>query len=176
MAVPIGDSRQARQVIMNPKPKANVGSQTARNRYVRTRDDHSRELAEDYVELIDDLINESGEARAVDIAHRLGVSNVTVTKAISRLKREGLVTTQPYRAIFLTEAGQQLADESRRRHQMVLEFLLALGVPKKHAELDAEGIEHHLSPATLECMRKFVRRRKGDKIKPSSNKKKRNQS
>jgi len=127
------------------------------HRFHRTRADHARELAEDYVELIDDLIAKTGEARAVDIAARLGVSQVTVAKSVARLKREGLVTSEPYRAIFLTEQGKRLADECGERHRLVLEFLLALGVPPGDAATDAEGIEHHLSPATYEAMRRFIK-------------------
>ena len=126
-------------------------------RYKRTRSDHALELAEDYVELIDDLIRETGEARAVEIARRLGVSTVTVTNTVSRLKRNGLVTSEPYRAVFLTKEGKRLADAARKRHKLVLDFLIALGVPPADAELDAEGIEHHLSPATLTTMRKFLK-------------------
>ncbi len=127
----------------------------------RTRADHARELAEDYVELIDDLINEKNEARAVDIARHLGVTHVTVTNAINRLKREGLVTSEPYRSVFLTDKGRKLAAEARKRHTLVLEFLLALGVPDHDAETDAEGIEHHLSPSTLAAMRAFLDQRTG---------------
>lgn len=130
---------------------------TARG-FQRTRDDHARELAEDYVELIDDLIAQAGEARAVDIADKLGVSHVTVTKTIGRLKRDGLVTAQPYRSIFLTPAGKRLAERARKRHALVLDFLLKLGVPKKDAKADAEGIEHHISTATLNAMKRFCQR------------------
>jgi DtxR family transcriptional regulator, manganese transport regulator len=126
----------------------------------RTRSDHAAEIAEDYVELIDDLIAETGEARAVDLARRLGVTQVTVTKTIERLKREDLVTSEPYRSIFLTSRGSKLAREVRERHKTVLEFLRALGVPAKDAELDAEGIEHHISPATLAAMRRHLRSKK----------------
>lgn len=126
--------------------------------YQRTRADHARELAEDYVELIDDLVAETGEARAVDVADRLGVSHVTVTKTLGRLKRDGLVTAQPYRSIFLTPAGKKLAEQARKRHALVLAFLLKLGVPKKDAAADAEGIEHHISPATLNAMKRFCQR------------------
>lgn len=127
--------------------------------YKRTRSDHARELAEDYVELIDDLIRDSGEARAVEIARRLGVSTVTVTNTIGRLKRNGLVTSEPYRAIFLTREGKRLADAARRRHKLVLDFLMAIGVPAADAEVDAEGIEHHLSLPTLTAIRKFLAQR-----------------
>jgi DtxR family transcriptional regulator, manganese transport regulator len=127
------------------------------NRYRRTREDHSRENAEDYVELIDTLIKETGEARAVDLAERMGISHVTVGKTVQRLQREGLVTTQPYRSIFLTEEGKTMAEESRQRHELVVAFLVALGVPSEVAETDAEGIEHHVSEATLDAMRNFIR-------------------
>lgn len=128
----------------------------AANRFARTREDHSRETAEDYVELIASLIEEKGEARSVDLAERLGISPVTVGKTIQRLVREGYVAQQKYRSIFLTESGQKLAKASRERHWLVLDFLLRLGVPEDVAEADAEGIEHHVSSATLEAMRAFV--------------------
>jgi DtxR family manganese transport transcriptional regulator len=126
------------------------------NPYQRTRDDHSRERAEDYVELIDDLIRETGEARATDLAARLGISHVTVSKTVRRLVRDGYVTVQPYRSIFLTDEGQAMADASRARHALVLAFLVKLGVPPDVAEIDAEGIEHHVSSETLEMMARFL--------------------
>lgn len=131
-----------------------VANQAARFR--RTRTDHARELAEDYVELIAQLIKAHGEARTVEIARCLGVSHVTVTKTIARLHKEGLVQTKPYRAIFLTEAGRALAEKAAERHDLVVRFLLKVGVSAKDAEVDAEGIEHHLSEATLAAIRRFV--------------------
>ena len=129
------------------------------NPFVRVREDHATELAEDYLEMIEDLIEEKGEARAVDIAAQMGVRHVTVTKAVGRLQRDGLVTSEPYRAIFLTESGRRIARKARARHQRVLEFLIALGVDRATAESDAEGIEHHLSPATLTAMQRFLEER-----------------
>jgi DtxR family transcriptional regulator, manganese transport regulator len=126
------------------------------NRFQRTREDHSRERAEDYVELIDALIREKGEARAVDLAERLGISHVSVSRTIQRLKREGFVTMEPYRSIFLTESGTALARQAHERHALVLRFLVALGVPDDVADTDAEGIEHHVSEQTLEAMRRFL--------------------
>ena len=126
------------------------------NRFQRTREDHSRERAEDYVELIDALIREKGEARAVDLAERLGISHVSVSRTIQRLKREGFVTMEPYRSIFLTESGTALARQAHERNALVLRFLVALGVPDDVADTDAEGIEHHVSEQTLEAMRRFL--------------------
>ncbi|MCC7292758.1 MAG: manganese-binding transcriptional regulator MntR [Phycisphaerales bacterium] len=127
-----------------------------RDRFARTREDHASETAQDYVELIDELHREHGEARLVDIAARLGVTHVTAGRTIARLQREGLVTARKYRAIFLTDAGRALAEQSRRRHEVVLRFLLAIGVPEGAAHLDAEGIEHHTSAETLAAMERFL--------------------
>lgn len=126
--------------------------------FQRTRADHATELAEDYVELIAELIAETGEARTVDIASRLGVTHVTVTNTVNRLKRDGLVTSEPYRSIFLTDKGRQLALAARERHDLVVDFLIALGVPAADAEIDAEGIEHHISDSTIAAMKRLVDR------------------
>ena len=115
----------------------------------RTRAAHAQEVAQDYVEAIADLIAASGEARAIDLARRLGVTHVTVSHTIRRLQRAGLVTAQPYRSIFLTVAGRKLSEESRRRHEIVVAFLRSLGVSDGAAQADAEGIEHHVSAETL---------------------------
>jgi len=128
----------------------------ATNAFARVREDHATELAEDYLELIEDLIKHSGEARAVDIAAAMGVRQVTVTKAIGRLKRDGLVTAAPYRSIFLTDKGRQIAERARERHRTVLKFLVALGVDPDVAKIDAEGIEHHLSTDTFSAMQRFI--------------------
>ena len=129
------------------------------NRFQRTRDDHSRERAEDYVELIDALTIEKGEARTVDMADRLGISHVSVSRTLQRLKRDGFVTMEPYRSIFLTDRGKALALAARERLALVLQFLTILGVPADVAEIDTEGIEHHVSDETLAAMRRFVNRR-----------------
>jgi DtxR family manganese transport transcriptional regulator len=125
--------------------------------HARTRKAHASELAEDYAETIADLIAESGEARVVDIARRIGVSHVTVVRTVARLQRDGLVTAKPYRAIFLTDSGEKLAAKSRERHRVVVDFLLSLGVPPAVAHADAEGIEHHVSPQTLAAFEKFTK-------------------
>lgn len=130
------------------------------NPFRRTRLDHQTETAEDYVELIDELIETRGEARVVDLAERLGVSSVTVAQTIQRLSRDGLVSSEPYRSIYLTEKGAALAEEMRHRHETVEEFLLALGVPEDIAKTDTEGIEHHVSGETLRAMRRFIESKK----------------
>ena len=104
-------------------------------------------MLEDYTELIADLIAANGEARTTDIARRLGVAHPTASKTIARLKREGLARAQPYRGIFLTEAGAAMAKSARQRHRLVVDLLVAVGTPREAAEADAEGIEHYVSAA-----------------------------
>ena len=129
------------------KPAASVSDSAAK--FDRIRRAHQSEVAEDYVEMISDLIEETGEARTVDLAARFGVTSPTVNAIVRRLQRENLVETRPYRSIFLTEAGKALAESSRARHQIVRDFLVTIGVPKSIAEEDAEGVEHHVSEETL---------------------------
>ena len=130
---------------------------TQARRFGKARSAQSTALLEDYVELIADLLADAGEARPTDIARRLGVSHATAIKTISRLKREGLATARPYRGVFLTESGEELAVRVRTRHRLVVDVLLALGVPVEAAEADAEGIEHHVSETTLKAFARFLR-------------------
>ena len=132
---------------------------TQARRFGKARSAQSSALAEDYVELISDLLAGGGEARPTDIARRLGVSHATAIKTIGRLNREGLVSTRPYRGVFLTEAGEALALRVRARHRVVVDLLLAVGVPPEAAEQDAEGIEHHVSDTTLGAFVAFLQRR-----------------
>jgi DtxR family manganese transport transcriptional regulator len=125
----------------------------------QTRREHASEIAEDYVEAIADLSATLGEARVVDLAHRLGVTHVTVNRTLARLQRDGFVIARPYRAIFLTDRGRTLAVQCQQRHTTVVAFLRSIGIPEKTAELDAEGIEHHVSPETLSAFERHLRKR-----------------
>jgi DtxR family manganese transport transcriptional regulator len=127
--------------------------------FQRSRRDRAGEIAQDYVEAIADLSADVGEARVTDLARRLGVTHVTVNRTLARLRQAGYVNTKPYRAIFLTDAGRKLAVESKQRHETVVAFLQSLGISKKAAELDAEGIEHHVSPETLAAFERRLKKR-----------------
>jgi DtxR family manganese transport transcriptional regulator len=119
------------------------------------------ETAEDYVEAIADIIASHGECRVTDLAARFGVSHVTVSRTIGRLadRRRGpaLVQSEPYRPIELTAAGRRLAAAAKSRHETCVQFLVALGLDRRTAEIDAEGIEHHVSPRTLRLFARFTR-------------------
>ncbi len=136
---------------------------TQARRFGKTRSAQSTAVMEDYVEMIADLLASSGEARPTDLARRFGVSHATAIKTVARLKREGLAVSKPYRGVFLTDAGHALAESCRIRHRLVVDVLLAMGVPPEAAEADAEGIEHHVSDVSLLAFSRFLDRRPDDK-------------
>lgn len=134
----------------SPRPAKTEGRRKPQAEYLtQTRREHAHEIAEDYVEAIADLVAETGEARVVDLAKRLGVTHVTVNRTVARLQKSGYLTSQPYRAIFLTATGRDLAATCKSRHETVVAFLRSLGISERAAEMDAEGIEHHVGPETL---------------------------
>ncbi|WP_338662401.1 manganese-binding transcriptional regulator MntR [Pararoseomonas sp. SCSIO 73927] len=138
-----------------PAEMPEEGAQAAR--HASARAGRASAVLEDYVELIDDLLETEGEARPTDLARRLGVSHATAIKSISRLKALGLAQSKPYRSVFLTPDGHALARKVRVRHRVVVDLLKAVGVPPEVAESDAEGLEHHVSDATLEAFAAFLR-------------------
>ena len=142
-------------------PRAAFKTDTASVRqaesFRRSRRDRALEIVQDYVEAIAELAVECGEVRVVDLARRMGVTHVTVNHTITRLQAAGYVSMEPYQAIYLTGPGQKLARECKQRHETVVAFLRSIGVPEKVAELDAEGIEHHVSPRTLAAFRAALR-------------------
>lgn len=124
--------------------------------FIATRNHHLSELAEDYVEIISDLISLKGEARICDIAEHLGVTHVTVIRAINRLKKNGYVLSGQNQPVVLTEEGMKLAIFSKERHVFLLKYLMALGVPDSVATIDVEGMEHHVSQATMKAFQKHL--------------------
>jgi len=111
---------------------------------------------EDYLEVIYDLIQTKGYARAVDIAERLGVKTPSVTGMIQKLDGMGLVVYERYRGLTLTDKGEKMAKFTQRKHVLISKFLRLLGIEEKTANEDAEGIEHHVHRETLNRIERFV--------------------
>lgn len=111
---------------------------------------------EDYLERILELINTKGYARVVDIAERLNISQASVTNMVQRLDAEGLLHYEKYRGLILTATGEELARNITHRHAVLTEFLHQLGVDEDTAYHDVEGMEHHVSPATLRAIENLV--------------------
>jgi len=112
----------------------------------------SSSAAEDYLERIQELIEAKGYARVVDIAASLGISQASVTNMVKRLDAEGFVLYEKYRGLVLTPEGERIAKEIARRHRILTDFLSQLGVSSEVVDRDVEGMEHHLSPASMEAI------------------------
>ena len=115
---------------------------------------------EDYLEVIYELVQFKGYATSIDLSEHLHVSRPSVTKMMQRLHSAGLAEYQKYRGIRLTASGFDSAKDIHERHGMVSEFLKMIGVEEHIANLDAEGIEHHLHTETLRQLKEFVDRSK----------------
>ena len=111
---------------------------------------------EDYLEKIYELMHEKGYARVSDIASSLDVQPSSVTKMLQKLDENHYVTYEKYRGILLTGRGQRLGKLMKERHHMLEEFLRMLGVSEETIHKDVEGIEHHVSPHTLQCLQALV--------------------
>jgi Mn-dependent DtxR family transcriptional regulator len=112
----------------------------------------SSAAVEDYLERILELINTKGYARVVDIAESLKISQASVTNMVQRLDAEGLLKYEKYRGLALTTAGEELALNITRRHQLLTDFLKLLGLDDEVIYHDVEGMEHHISPPTLRAI------------------------
>jgi len=112
----------------------------------------SSAAVEDYLERILELINLKGYARVVDIATALKISQASVTNMVQRLDGDGLLKYEKYRGLVLTTAGETLARNIARRHQLLTDFLKLLGLDDRVIYHDVEGMEHHISPATLRAI------------------------
>jgi Mn-dependent DtxR family transcriptional regulator len=107
---------------------------------------------EDYLERILGLINTKGYARVVDIAQALDISQASVTNMVQRMDAEGLLKYEKYRGLVLTTAGETLARNITRRHELLTDFLKLLGLDDEVIYRDVEGMEHHISPSTVRAI------------------------
>ena len=112
--------------------------------------------AEDYLERIHELIETKGYARVSDIATLLGITRPTVSIMVQRLSRDGYLAYEKYRGLTLTAKGTEVARRIQTRHVLLTEFLGLLGLDRAVVSRDVEGIEHHVSPETLEKLECLV--------------------
>jgi len=108
--------------------------------------------AEDYLERIHELIEEKGYARVVDIASSLEVKQASVTSMVQKLGELGYLNYEKYRGLILTDKGRAVASKIQKRHETLSRFFSLFGLDSKTQQHDIEGIEHHLSPDTLDVL------------------------
>ena len=120
---------------------------------------------EDYLEVIYELIQQKGYATAIEISEYLNVSCPSVTKMVQRLYESKYLHYEKYRGISLTEEGISIAKNVSDKHGLLAEFFKMIGVDKDIANIDAEGIEHHLHPVTLKKLQTFINTVKDNSVK-----------
>jgi len=108
--------------------------------------------AEDYLERIHELIEQKGYARVVDIASSLKVREASVTSMVQKLDELGFLKYEKYRGLILTDKGREVARKIQGRHETLARFFSLFGLDAETQGQDIEGIEHHLSPATVEML------------------------
>ena len=113
-----------------------------------------------YLETIFVLSKEKGAVRSVDIAEHMQFSKPSVSRAVSHLKQEGYITVDEHGHISLTETGLAQSQKIYERHTVLSQALMLLGVDKETAAEDACRIEHVISDATLEAIKKHLHKMK----------------
>jgi Mn-dependent DtxR family transcriptional regulator len=157
-------------LLENLKARLNEGNDHSENRLKLIRDAHNVKLKiiheqhtdrmEDYLEVIYELIKKKGYATQTDISESLNVSLPSVSKMLQRLDESKYLKYEKYRGINLTEVGIEVAENIHEKHGLLSEFFKMIGVDEDIANIDAEGIEHHLHPQTLKKLREFIRNHK----------------
>jgi len=115
------------------------------------------QTAEDYLERIHELIEQKGYARVVDIASSLKVKQASVTSMVQKLAEAGYLKYEKYRGLILTEQGRGVAREIQSRHETLSRFFSLFGLDPETQRQDIEGIEHHLSPDTVQILSDLAR-------------------
>ncbi len=109
--------------------------------------------AEDYLERILELVQETGQARVVDIANSLKIRQASVTNMVKKLCEMGFVEHEKYkRGLVLTKEGREVAERIQRRHATLSRFFSLLELDGETQQRDIEGIEHHLSRDTVRSL------------------------
>ncbi len=119
-----------------------------------------QESGEMYLETIYVLSQDHPNVRAVDIGEELGYSRPSVSRAMHVLKDEGLVKTDDYGFVVLTEAGKVLAKRIYERHTVLTQALLSLGVDEKIASEDACRLEHYISDESFDAVKAHMAKKK----------------
>ena len=152
------------------KARLDEGNDDSENRLTLIRNAHNvkektiheqhTDRMEDYLEVIYELIKEKGYATQTDISESLNVSLPGVSKMLQRLDESKYVKYEKYRGINLTHEGIEVAENIHEKHGLLSELFKMIGVDEDIANIDAEGIEHHLHPQTLKKLREFIRNHK----------------
>ena len=113
-----------------------------------------------YLEAIFVLLEKKEKIRAIDVGSYLGYTKPSVSRAVGILKKGGFIVIDSGGYIALTESGRQIAEELYERHIVLTSMLRSLGVDERTAAEDACRIEHVISEATFQAIKKHISNRK----------------
>lgn len=117
-----------------------------------------QESGEMYLETILVLSQRSGFVRAIDIGEEMGYSKPSVSRAVGILRQGGYIHVAEDGGITLTEEGRAVAEKIYERHRLLSGFLISLGVDEKTAVEDACKMEHVISDASMEAIKRHALR------------------
>lgn len=112
--------------------------------------------AEDYLECILKLSKERPVVRSIDIANEMNYSKPSISVAMKNLRLNGYILMDDSGFITLTDSGKKIAEDIYDRHQVLLKWLVFIGVDEKIAATDACKIEHNLSPETFTALKHHI--------------------
>ena len=115
-----------------------------------------KDSGEMYLESIFVLQKQKGAVRSLDIAEHMHFSKPSISRAVGLLKEGGYITVDKDGYISLTEDGQWVAEKIYERHTLLTRFLTAIGVDEETASEDACKIEHNISDASFEAIKKLA--------------------
>lgn len=119
-----------------------------------------KKSVEDYLKIIY-ILSKRKSVHGADIAGELKVSRPTVSVALKALAEEGYLFLDDVHEVHLTEKGRQIAENTYERHNTFCQLLTGLGVDEKTAAADACEMEHAVSPASYEALKRLTDKEKG---------------
>ena len=118
-----------------------------------------RESAQDYLETILILGNESDCVRSIDLATYMQVTKQSVHRAVKNLKEQGFISVNDKGYIALEEKGKKIAEDTYEKHEILSSFFVSIGVNKDIAYEDACKIEHDISSESFEAIKKLMNKK-----------------
>ena len=115
-----------------------------------------QESGEMYLETILNLSRTHATVRSIDISESMGYSKPSVSRAVGLLKTGGYIEVDKDGFITLTEAGREIAEKIFERHTILTRMLIGLGVDPEIAAADACKMEHAISDASLEAIKRHL--------------------
>ena len=112
-----------------------------------------QESGEMYLETILILSRKNGFVRSIDISEYMGYSKPSVSRAVGLLKKDNFITVEKEGHILLTEKGLVLAEKILKRHNILTDMLVRIGVSPETASKDACRVEHVISDETFQAIK-----------------------